>query len=73
MTTALTQAVSGAHTTISEDFNEWVKDPDSHDDEARKYCRDQTGILTLVNSAEKTFTKLLLKMYESNKYTNNVT
>lgn len=39
---------------MREDFNEWVKDPDGHDDEARKYCRDQAGILTLVvNSVEK--------------------
>lgn len=39
---------------IREDFNEWVKDPDGHDDEARKYCRDQAGILTLVvESVEK--------------------
>ncbi len=53
MTDASTQAVSGAHTTIREDFGEWVKDPDDHDDEVRKYCRDQAGILTMVeNSAE---------------------
>lgn len=53
MNDASTQAVSDAHTTIREDFSEWVKDHDDHDDEARKYCRDQAGILTLlVNSAE---------------------
>lgn len=49
-------------TTIREDFNEWVKDPDGHDDEARKYCRDQAGILTpVVNSVEKTLKKNIFK------------
>lgn len=52
-------------TTIREDFNEWVKDPDGHDDEARKYCRDQAGILTpVVNSVEKTLKKTFLKIHD---------